>query len=106
MHYPESIGGRWHGRAVSKTINGEPTTCLLPTTGIPAVRTPFSTLHTYAKNYGATLDSIYSIDADTLLLIVEYATMNSQSAIGNGVSNLYRRSSDQIAEAATSSTVV
>ena len=106
VHYPESIGGRWHGRAVSKTINGEPTTCLLPTTGIPAVRTPLNTLHTYAKNYGATLDSIYSIDADTLLLIVEYATMSSQSAIGNGVTNLYRQSSDQIAEAATNSTVV
>ena len=106
VHYPESIGGRWHGRAVSKTINGEPTTCLLPTTGIPAVRTPLSTLHTYAKNYGATLDSIYSIDADTLLFVVEYATMNSQSAIGNGVSNLYRQGGYQIAEAATSSTVV
>ena len=106
VHYPESIGGRWCGRAVSKTINGELTTCLLPLTGIPAVRTPLRTLHTYAKNYGATLDSIYSIDADTLLLIVEYATMNSQSAIGNGVSNLFRRSSDQIAEAAISSTVV
>lgn len=106
VHYPESIGGRWHGRAVSKTINGELTTCLLPTTGIPAVRTPLSTLHTYAKNYGATLDSIYSIDADTLLLIVEYATMNSQSAIGNGVSNLYRQGNYQIAEAATNSTVV
>lgn len=106
VHYPESIGGRWHGRAVSKTVNGELTTCLLPTTGIPAVRTPLSTLHTYAKNYGATLDSIYSIDADTLLFVVEYATMNSQSAIGNGVSNLYRQSSDQISEAATNSTVV
>lgn len=106
VHYPESIGGRWHGRAVSKTINGEPTTCLLPLTGIPAVRTPLRTLHTYAKNYGATLDSIYSIDADTLLFVVEYATMNSQSAIGNGVSNLYRQGNYQIAEAATNSTVV
>ena len=106
VHYPESIGGRWHGRAVSKTVNGELTTCLLPTTGIPAVRTPLSTLHTYAKNYGATLDSIYSIDADTLLFVVEYATMNSQSAIGNGVSSLYRQGNYQIAEAATNSTVV
>ena len=106
VHYPESIGGRWHGRAVSKTINGELTTCLLPTTGIPAVRTPLRTLHTYAKNYGATLDSIYSIDADTLLFVVEYATMNSQSAIGNGVSSLYRQGGYQIAEAATNSTVV
>ena len=106
VHYPESIGGRWHGRAVSETINGEPTTCLLPLTGIPAGRTPLSTLHTYAKNYGATLDSIYSIDADTLLFVVEYATMNSQSAIGNGVSNLYRQGNYQIAEAVTSSTVV
>ena len=106
VHYPEAIAGCWHGRAVTRTVNGEPTTCLLPCTGIPTVRTALSTLHTYAKNYGATLDSIYSIDADLLLLTVEYATMNSQSAIGNGVTNLYRQGGYQIAAASTASNVI
>lgn len=106
VHYPEAIAGCWHGRAVTKTVNGEPTTCLMPCTGIPTVRTALSTLHTYAKNYGATLDSIYSIDADMLLLVVEYATMNSQSAIGNGVTNMYRQGGYQIAAAATDSNVI
>ena len=106
VHYPEAIAGCWHGRAVSGTVNKETTTCLLPCTGIPTVRTAMSTLHTYAKNYGATLDSIYSIDADTLLLVVEYATMNSQSAIGSGVTGLYRQGGYQIAAAATDSNVI
>lgn len=106
VHYPEEIAGCWHGRALTRTVNGEPTTCLLPHYGIPAARIPLSTLHTYAKNYGATLDSIYSIDADTLLLVVEYATMNSQIAIGNGVTNLYRQGGYQIAAAATDSNVI
>lgn len=106
VHYPEEIAGCWHGRALTRTVNGEPTTCLLPHSGIPAARIPLSTLHTYVKNYGATLDSIYSIDADTLLLVVEYATMNSQIAIGNGVTNLYRQGGYQIAAAATDSNVI
>ena len=106
VHYPEAIAGCWHGRAATKTVNGEPTTCLLPLYGIPVVRTAMSTLHAYAKNYGATLDSIYSIDADLLLLTVEYATMNSQRAIGDGATNLYRQGGYQIAAAATDSNVI
>ena len=107
VHYPEAIAGRWHGCALTRTVNGSPIACLIPKyLGMPAVRTALSTLHTYAKNYGATLDSIYSIDADLLLLTVEYATMNSQSAIGNGVTDLYRQGGYQIAAAATDSNVI
>ena len=73
---------------------------------MPAKRIVMSTLHTYAKNYGATIDSIFSIDADVLLCIVEFATMNTQKAIGNGATSMYRQSSDLIAEAATNSNVV
>lgn len=106
VHYPEAIVGRWHGRKENRTIGGEEKSCLIPSIGMPAKSIPMSTLHTYAKNYGATLDSIYSIDADTLLCIVEFATMNTQNAIGNGVSDLYRQSSDLIQEDATDSTTV
>lgn len=106
VHYPEAIVGRWHGRNETLTIGGAEKTCLVPSVGMPAKRIAMSTLHTYAKNYGATIDSIYSIDADTLLCIVEFATMNTQNAIGEGVCNLYRQSSDLIQEDATNSTTV
>ncbi len=106
VHYPEAIVGRWHGRTATLTIDAAQKTCLLPTIGRPGVNIAMSTLHTYAKNWGATLDSIYSIDADVLLLIVEYADMNTQRAIGSGVMSMYRQSADHISEAATNSTVV
>lgn len=93
IHYPEEISGRWHGCEATRIINGDSTTCLLPlSNSIPATNIALSTLHTYAKNYGATLDSVYSIDADILLFIVEYATMNSQNAIGMGVTEMSRSS--------------
>ena len=106
VHYPEAIVGRWHGRKENRTIGGEEKGCLIPSVGIPAKSISMSGLHTSAKNFGATLDSIYSVDADTLLCVVEFATMNTQNAIGNGVSNLYRKSSDLIQEDATNSTTV
>lgn len=106
VHYPEAIVGRWHGRAVTLTVGEAEKTCLVPSVGMPANSIAISTLHTYAKNYGATIDSIYSVDADTLLCVVEFATMNTQNAIGNGVSSLYRQSSDLIQEDATNSTTV
>ena len=106
VHYPEAIVGRWHGRTATLTIGEAEKTCLVPSVGLPATRIAMSTLHTYAKNYGATVDSIFSVDPDTLLCIVEFATMNTQNAIGSGVSNLYRQSSDLIQEDATNSTVV
>lgn len=106
VHYPEAIVGRWHGRAVTLTVGEAEKTCLVPSVGMPAKHIAMSTLHTYAKNYGATIDSIFSIDADVLLCIVEFATMNTQKAIGNGVMSMYRQSSDLIAEDATNSNVV
>ena len=106
VHYPEAIVGRWHGRAVTLTVGEAEKTCLVPSVGMPARRIAMSTLHTYAKNYGATIDSIFSIDADVLLCIVEFATMDTQKAIGNGVMSVYRESSDLIAEDATNSNVV
>ena len=106
VHYPEAIVGRWHGRKENRTIGGEEKGCLIPSVGMPAKSISMSGLHTRAKNFGATLDSIYSVDADTLLCIVEFATMHTQNAIGNGVSNLYRQSSDLIQEDATNSTTV
>ncbi len=106
VHYPEDIQGRWHGRAVSRTINAASKTVLIPSVGMPAKRLAMSDMHTYAKNAKLTLDNIFTLDGNILLAIVEFASMNLQSAIGSGVSALYRQSSDTIQEAATDSTVV
>lgn len=106
VHYRATIEGRWHGRAVTRSVGGADKTVLIPSVGMPAKRTAMSTLHTYAKNYGATLDNIYTVDGHTLLAIVEYASMDMQTAIGNGVSSLHRESSDKIQTAATNSKVV
>ena len=100
--YPEQIEGRWHGRAVTLTVDGANVTALVPTPGIPSTSIAMSTLHTYAKNWGAQLIDIYQLDADSLLMAVEYATLNSQNAVGLGVSGLYRQNAeDKILEAGT-----
>lgn len=106
VYYPEAIVGRWHGKNETLTIDGAAKSCLLPTVGKPCVGPAMSTIHTYAKNYGATIDSIYSIDPDLLLCIVEYADTHTQRAVGAGASDVYRQSSDLIAAEATNSTVV
>lgn len=106
VYYPEAIVGRWHGRNVTFQINGEEKQCLVPSVGMPAKLMPAKTIHNCAKNYGATIDSIFSIDSDTLLCIVEFATMNTQNALGNGVMSVSRQSGYLIAEDKTDSNVV
>lgn len=106
IFYPAQITGRWHGVPVSLTIDGAEKTCLIPTPGMPAKRVAVSTIKTYANNWGASLVSIYELDASLLLYLVEFADYNAQLAVGSGVSGLYRQSSDQIAAAATNSSVV
>ena len=107
VHYPEMISARNLGVKEARTINGTSKNVLLPKLGMPCKREAMSTIHTYAKNGGMALDTIYSIDASNLLLLVEYATFDSQTAIGQGVSNLYyENAAGLIQRAATSSTVV
>lgn len=89
--YPPSLVGRWLGVDVTLTIDGSSKHCNLPKTGMPMANIAVSTQHTYAKNYGASLNDIYSIDAVSMLYIVEYANMNLQNTIGNGVSDLYKQ---------------
>lgn len=105
IFYPAQITGRWHGVPVSLTIDGAEKTCLVPSPGMPSKRVAISTIKSYANNWGASLVSIYELDASLLLYLVEFADYNAQLAVGNGVSGLYRQSSDHIA-AATNSSVV
>ncbi len=87
--YKPSIVGRWLGCDVTLTIDGVSKHCNLPTLGVPMANVTLANQHTYANNWGATLNDIYTLDATSLLYVVEYANMNVQSAIGNGVSGLY-----------------
>ena len=86
IHYPESIKGRWHGVETNVSVDGVEKNVLLPLAdGMPIALYSRDRMHTLAKNYGATLDSIYTLDADALLFLVEYANMDTKSALGNGL---------------------
>lgn len=107
VHYPAHITARNLGVKETRTIDGASKAIVLPKLGMPCVREALSTIHTYAKNGGMTLDSIYSLDASILLMLVEFANYNSQSAVGQGtVSLFYENDAGLIQEAATSSTII
>lgn len=104
IFYPASIQGRWLGVDEVLTINGESKHCLLPKIGFPACDITRTNLHQYAKNYGATLMDIYTLDATALLFIVEFANMNLQTALGVGVSGL-QANSKPYADVSNSTTI-
>lgn len=103
-YYSEPIiAGRWLG--VVEQLDG--VSVLGCRVGMPTSNMAIGTLHTYAENANMTIDDVYSWDAETVLQIVEYACMNTQTATGNGVSSLYRQNAtDLIMEDATDSTIV
>lgn len=84
IKHPETIGARY---LASEDADGNLTSLA---GGIPKRFTAISALHSNAKAQRMTLDDIFTWCDDTLLMVVEYATMNTQTAIGNGVSSLYR----------------
>ena len=91
ISYPAMITGRWLGVKTTLTIDGASKSCFLPTIGMPAANESVATYHTYSKNYGGSLVDIYNIDASALLMVVEFATLNSQNAVGLGCSSLYKQ---------------
>lgn len=95
IYYRAEITGRWRGVKTTLTIDGEEKPVLLPLPGIPCTRVKLDVLHGCAKNWGATLDDIYSWDGSVLMAIIEYASMNLQSALGMGVSKMRLSSSGQ-----------
>lgn len=103
--YPASISGRWHGRDITLTINGTSTHCNIPSTGMPMANVTLANQHAYAKNYSASLTDIYSVDADTLLYVVEYANYNSQNTIGMGATSIYVQGLHLSAAATNTATV-
>lgn len=80
-HYEETIGGRWFGVADGAGITSKP--------GLAVVNETMAAIHARATAYDMTLDDIYTWSADTMLMAIEYATLNSQTAIGNGADTVY-----------------
>lgn len=96
IYYPASITGRYLGVDVMLTIDSAEKHCLLPKLGMPVANVALQNMHTYAQNWGATLNDIYTLDATSLLFVVEYASMNLQTKLGGGVSNLYLQPSEGV----------
>ena len=87
IHSPARIGGRVWGVDTVIDIDGTDTHVILPTAGEPINNMDSAVMHTYAKNYGATLDNLYSFGADNALYLVEFANFNTQLKLGNGPVN-------------------
>jgi len=62
----------------------------------PLSNVAVGTIHTYAKSSGFTIEDIYTYSAELTALVVEYCTMNTQNAIGQGCDSLYRESESDI----------
>lgn len=106
VFYPEHIGGRWWGVKDTITVDGVSKTVILPKPDVVLSNVAISTIHTYAKNFNGTIDNIFTQDASFLMMIIEYASMNTRLSIGNGVSSLYRQSSDKFVADTTNGTIV
>ncbi|MGN0997820.1 MAG: coiled-coil domain-containing protein [Candidatus Ventricola sp.] len=99
---PATIGARYHASA---DADGN----LTSQAGDIAKRfTAFSTLHSNAKAQKMTLDDIFTWCDDTILMVVEFATMNTQNAVGQGVCSLYREdeTGHPLLDASGSNTVI
>lgn len=104
--YKASIVGRWNGVQTTLTLGGESKTVNIPLAGQRQIcNVALSTQHTYAKNYGASLVDIYTLDASLLLYLVEYASFNSQTKLGNGCSSIYVADLHASADVSASDTV-
>ena len=93
-HSEEQIDGI--SFAIDAGQNGNNQNVLTCGTGIPYVNVAGSTLHTYAKNSGFTLQDMNAVDAQTCLFFVEFANMNSQAVLGDGCANCYRQDATDV----------
>lgn len=101
IHYEATIGGRYFGALDG---NGKITSIV---NSMPHRNAQLSTMHTNVTAQKMTLDDIFAWSADTLLMAVEYATLNSETAIGKGVDGLSRQSAEKVgANASIGATVL
>ncbi len=101
-----TIGGRWFGTVEEMEINGETKMVLGCRPGVPAADVALSDIHEYANNGGMTIEDVYVYDATTILFIVEYATMNTQNAVGYGCVTITRKENDMILNEANNTNTV
>jgi hypothetical protein len=94
QHFEATIGGRYMGSYDS----GDDLTSI--ELAIPKRLVTVSSLHSNAEAQGMTLDDIFTWCADSILLCVEYATLNSETAVGKGCDSLYRQSGEKCGQAA------
>lgn len=101
-HVEEYIGGRWFcADDDAGGITSKP--------GMPKLNTSMNSLHNKAKAKGMTLDNIYTWAADSILQVVEYASMNTQNNVGKGDSSSFCRSGTDlctVAQTAENSVIV
>ena len=95
IHYEATIGGRYFGALDG---NGKITSI---GNSMPHRNAQMSAMHTNVTAQGMTLDDIWTWSADTLLMAVEYANLNSETAVGKGVDGLYRQSAEKCGAAAS-----
>lgn len=107
IHFPYSIGGRYFACSDGNGgITSKAGTYPL-SANIGGTNYAIGTLHSMATTQNMTLDDVYTWAADTILMAVEFATLDSQNAVGNGVSNLYRQdATDLPLSAGTGNSVV
>lgn len=99
IHHKPCI--RSHGFAVDDGDGG-----VTSNDGQPLANMAVSTIHTKATSGGFTLLDIYEYDADVALFMVEFASTDSQTKLGNGCSNLYNAPNFKVTAAATGATTV
>lgn len=91
IHIPATIGGRYFACSdgnggITSRAGAVPLSANMEGTNYTIGK-----IHSMATAGGMTLDDVYTWAADTILLVVEFATINSQAAIGDGVTNVYRQ---------------
>ncbi|MDD4280200.1 MAG: hypothetical protein PHX74_10760 [Candidatus Sumerlaeales bacterium] len=83
QYFEATIGGRYFG---SLDWNGKITSIAY---SVPYRGATMESMHANVSAQGMTLDDVFTWSADTLLMAVEYATLNSQTAVGAGCDSLY-----------------
>ncbi len=92
---------RSHGFAVDDGNNG-----VTSNDGYPMCNVAVSTIHSKATSGGFTLLDVYEYDADVALFMVEFASTDAQSKLGDGCSNYFSNPNFKVTAAATGATTV
>lgn len=101
-YFEATIGGRYFG-----SMDGASNITSIAGS-IPLRNTRMDTMHANVTAQKLTLDDIFTWCADTVLMAVEFACLNSQQVLGSGVDALYRQTAGEVVgeNASTGATVI